>query len=106
MRTALWAEHLGLPPALGPALLADPIAAFDLFRRSWFEGNRFVGQTALDLKPHLGFSPGGNILGLALAAGAVLDQAVGFTDEIVKLIWNDLSDPTSALDPHPTAGPA
>ena len=106
LRTALWAEHLGLPPALGPVLLADPIAAFDLFRRSWFEGNRFVRQAALDLKPHLGFSPGGNVLGLALTAGAVLDPVVGFTDEIVKLIWNDLSDPTSGLDPHPAPGPA
>ena len=40
LRTALWAEHLGMPPAMGPALLADPVAAFDLFRRPTLIGNR------------------------------------------------------------------
>ena len=33
LRTALWAEHLGIPPAMGRALLADPVAAFELFRQ-------------------------------------------------------------------------
>jgi phosphatidylserine/phosphatidylglycerophosphate/cardiolipin synthase-like enzyme len=42
LRVALWAEHLGIEPAMGEALLGDPIAAFELFRRSRYEGNRFT----------------------------------------------------------------
>ena len=42
LRTALWAEHLGIDPAMGEALLSDPIAAFELFRRSRYQGSRFT----------------------------------------------------------------
>ena len=55
LRTALWAEHLGLPPAMGRALLADPIAAFELFRRPTLIGNRMSPFEALGVTPELGF---------------------------------------------------
>jgi hypothetical protein len=42
LRVALWAEHLGIDPAMGDALLGDPMAAFELFRRSRYQGNRFT----------------------------------------------------------------
>ena len=67
LRTALWAEHLGMPPAMGRALLADPVAAFELFRRPTLIGNRVSGFDALGIKPELGF-PG---------ESAHLDQDVG-----------------------------
>ena len=47
LRTALWAEHLGIPPAMGASLLADPVAAFELFRRPTLIGNRVSGFDAL-----------------------------------------------------------
>ena len=55
LRSALWAEHLGIPPSMGRALLADPVAAVELFRRPTVAGNRFSGFDALGVKPELGF---------------------------------------------------
>lgn len=42
LRARLWGEQLGLTPELGLALLRDPIAGFELFKRSRYEGNRVV----------------------------------------------------------------
>ena len=100
LRTALWAEHLGLPPAMGEALLHDPIAAFDLFRRSRYEGNRFTPFNALDLKPYLAIPTGDGLVIQLLSA-----SAIGWAATLVPLIWNDVSDPTSFADPDPTPGP-
>ena len=49
LRCALWAEHLGLPPAFGGAILADPLAAFDLFARRREQGNRLVPHASIDV---------------------------------------------------------
>jgi len=47
LRTRLWGEQLGLTPALGAALFRDPIAGFELFKRSRYGGNRVVPLTEL-----------------------------------------------------------
>jgi phosphatidylserine/phosphatidylglycerophosphate/cardiolipin synthase-like enzyme len=100
MRTALWAEQLGLAPSMGPALLGDPIAAFELFRRSRFEGNRFTPFEALDLKPYLDVPVGDGLIINLLAA-----TIIGWTASHVELLWNDVLDPTSFSDEHPVPGP-
>lgn len=100
LRTALWAEHLGLPPVMGASLLGDPIAAFELFRRSRYEGNRFTPFIALDLKQYLGFPTGDGLVIQLLSA-----SAIGWADTLIPTLWNDASDPTSYTDPDPTPGP-
>jgi hypothetical protein len=108
LRTALWAEHLGLTPEMGHSLLADPVEAFELFHRSRYQGNRFS-----QYREYLG--PRGDLealndfeifqlipesLKLTLIAAAnsfVLTQ--------INNIYNTLSDPTTAADPNPTEGP-
>ena len=100
LRTALWAEHLGIPPAMGPALLADPMAAFELFRRPTLIGNRLSGFDALGVTPELGF-PG--------EAGTLVKMLATFgltaADGLVPWVWNVLADATTATDPAPVAGP-
>ncbi len=100
LRTALWAEHLGLPPSMGSPLLDDPIAAFELFRRSSAEGNRFARFDALDVQAVLGGDLSTGKLGLALAAlGApALVPAI-------RTLWDDASDPTSFSDLAHSSGP-
>jgi len=101
LRTALWAEHLGLPPAMGHALLADPIAAFELFRRPTIVGNRVSPFEALGITPELGFPSESStwvqmltLLGLTIA------------EDLVPYVWNVFADPTTGTDPHPVVGPA
>ena len=45
-----------MPPSMGPALLADPVAAFELFRRPTQVGNRLSSFDALGITPELGCS--------------------------------------------------
>jgi phosphatidylserine/phosphatidylglycerophosphate/cardiolipin synthase-like enzyme len=106
LRTRLWAEQLGLAPDMGAALLADPIAGFELFRRSRYQGNRFVPLTELALPtPTLGDLPA--------LADALPDWAKQFLQFGVQIaleaesdnIFNTLSDPTTLIDPNPTPGP-
>jgi phosphatidylserine/phosphatidylglycerophosphate/cardiolipin synthase-like enzyme len=100
LRSALWAEHLGIAPGMGPALLGDPIAAFDLFRRPRLIGNRFIPYQAMDLKPYLGVPIGDGMVINLLAA-----TAMGWAASHIPLVWNDVVDPTSFADPLPLAGP-
>jgi phosphatidylserine/phosphatidylglycerophosphate/cardiolipin synthase-like enzyme len=106
LRTRLWAEQLGLAPDMGAPLLADPIAGFELFRRSRYQGNRFVPLTELALPtPTLGDLP--------TLTDALPDWAKQFLQFGVQItleaesdnIFNTLSDPTTLIDPHPTPGP-
>ena len=102
LRTALWAEHLGIPPTMGPALLGDPMMAFEYFRRSFYAANRsvpvevvnevpyIVGTVDPDSKSYLGLL--GDLLGIAPAA-------------ILQPFWNTFSDATTDSDPLPTPGP-
>jgi phosphatidylserine/phosphatidylglycerophosphate/cardiolipin synthase-like enzyme len=100
LRTALWAEHLGIPPAMGRPLLADPIAAFELFRRSTISGNRLSSFDALGVKPELGF-PSESATWIKLFALLGLTIA----EDLVPYIWNVFADPTTATDPDPAVGP-
>jgi hypothetical protein len=99
LRTALWAEHLGIPPAMGASLLADPIAAYEYFRRSRYQGNRSTPVNAINERPFLGGDVGDSVS----SALKTLAQAsiIGFMDDI----WNTFSDPTTSGDPHPFEGP-
>lgn len=100
LRTALWAEHLGIPPTMGRALLADPVAAFDLFRRSTLGGNRLSSFAALGITPELGFP------GEASTPEKMLTTfGLNLAEDLVPYIWNTLIDPTTATDPFPRRGP-
>jgi phosphatidylserine/phosphatidylglycerophosphate/cardiolipin synthase-like enzyme len=101
LRTALWAEHLGMPPAMGRALLADPLAAFELFRRPTLIGNRISPFDALGVTPELGF-PSESATWVKMLAQFGLTVA----EDLVPYVWNTLADPTTGTDPDPTAGPA
>ena len=100
LRRALWAEHLGLPDAMGRALLSDPIAAFDLFRRPAFSGNRFRPFSAIDVAAYLSIPTTDGALGQLLRIALL-----NYVNELVPVIWNDSSDPTTTLDPQPVPGP-
>ena len=100
LRRALWAEHLGLPDAMGRALLSDPIAAFDLFRRPAFVGNRFRPFSAIDVGAYLSIPTTDAALGQLLRIALL-----NYVNELVPVIWNDSSDPTTTLDPQPVPGP-
>jgi phosphatidylserine/phosphatidylglycerophosphate/cardiolipin synthase-like enzyme len=108
LRAELWAEHLGISPEMGRALLADPMAAFELFRRSRYQGNRLTpfhefrvpaaelsglaSHTALQLLP------------LSVRVMLLATLQAGLMTQIPDL-WNTLSDPTTNTDPNPTPGP-
>lgn len=100
LRSILWAEHLGIPTAMGPSLLSDPTAAFELFRRSRYVGNRFTPFNALDVKPYLK---------IPLSDGLIIQMlnatAIGWAAKWIPIIWNTVSDPTSYADPDPKPGP-
>jgi hypothetical protein len=96
LRTALWAEHLGIAPEMGRALLRDPIAAFELFRRSHFLGNRHTRFDSLDISLILGV-PDGTSPALAVLEWFGLSEL----DEIGAALWSEVLDPTSFVDPQP-----
>jgi phosphatidylserine/phosphatidylglycerophosphate/cardiolipin synthase-like enzyme len=102
LRTRLWAEHLGLPPAMGPALLADPLAAFELFERSRYAGNRLARFRELRV-PFAGvaavtelLSGDLNVLGLGVV-NVVQTVLEGHREGV----WNTITDPTSTAEPAP-----
>jgi phosphatidylserine/phosphatidylglycerophosphate/cardiolipin synthase-like enzyme len=106
LRVALWAEHLGIDPAMGEALLGDPTAAYELFRRSRYQGNRFTPFREF-LLPHASTL-------LPEMLGAILPQPIVIALEAAisgvltterTNIYNSISDPTSAVDPDPRPGP-
>ena len=101
LRCALWAEHLGIPPSMGPALLGDPVAAADLFRRSTQEGNRLSSFAALGIKPELGLFDGESATWVKM----LMTLGITFTEGVVPFVWNVFADPTTATDPLPTMGP-
>jgi phosphatidylserine/phosphatidylglycerophosphate/cardiolipin synthase-like enzyme len=102
LRTELWAEQLGLPPSMGASLLQDPIAAFELFRRNFYGGNRFVPFSLFDFNddPELKFSISSNLL-----ANALMNFGMGWFVTHREQLFNTLSDPTTIDDPEPTPGP-
>ncbi len=100
LRIALWAEHLGIPPAMGPSLLADPVAAFELFRRPTLIGNRVSGFEALGVSPELGFPAEGGPVKKMLAT-----LGITIADDLVPYVWNVFADPPTLSDPAPRVGP-
>jgi phosphatidylserine/phosphatidylglycerophosphate/cardiolipin synthase-like enzyme len=108
LRTALWAEHLGLPPLMGRALLADPVEAYELFRRSRYEGNRFCQHREF-VAPRGDLSALNDLELFQLVPDAVkttlLATANSFMLTQIPNIWNTVSDPTTGNDPNPTEGP-
>ncbi len=100
LRTALWAEHLGLPPSMGPALLADPMASFELFRRKLGHHGRFVPLSEFPAKPSIAFPPTGSILKM------VFGIPVSFWKTANEhRLWDRVIDPTGSADPDPRSGP-
>jgi hypothetical protein len=106
LRTRLWAEHLGLPPAMGPALLADPLAAFELFGRTRYAGNRLARFRELSV-PFAGLPAVAEVLTAELKPVAeIVKNALFLALEVNRTeIWNTATDPTSATDPAPREGP-
>lgn len=106
LRTALWAEQLGLPPVMG-ALLGDLTSAYDLFLRSRFI-TRAVPYDAVDVKAQLGLLGSFNVLPMSVLkvleiAGRL--GAAGTAEELVDVAWDLVIDPTSFIDPNPQQGP-
>ncbi len=109
LRTRLWAEHLGIPPAMGAVLLEDPIAGFELFRRSHMLGNRFTPLSATH--PQTQFT----ITNKTLIPFAIADIAwtmlgnlplpIDGLDGFLRRLWNLAIDASSRTDPSPTDGP-
>jgi hypothetical protein len=87
---------------MGPALLQDPIAAFELFRRHFYGGNRFVPLSLFDLNDDadLQFSINSNLL-----MNALVNIGMGWFTSVREKIYNSFSDPTTIDDPQPTPGP-
>jgi phosphatidylserine/phosphatidylglycerophosphate/cardiolipin synthase-like enzyme len=107
LRTALWAEHLGLPPAMGPTLLTDAVAAVDQFWRPHLAGNRFTPYEASDLRSL--YVQSGALAALLPALLAAVNIAIGNSPEeldfVLRRAWNLVVDPPSQSDPDPTEGP-
>jgi phosphatidylserine/phosphatidylglycerophosphate/cardiolipin synthase-like enzyme len=102
LRTDIWAEHLNLPPSMGEPLLQDPIAAFELFRRHLFGGNRLMPLSTFDLNDDadLQFSINSNLL-----LNALSNLGMGWFTSVRDKIYNTIVDPTTIDDPQPTPGP-
>jgi phosphatidylserine/phosphatidylglycerophosphate/cardiolipin synthase-like enzyme len=94
LRRTLWAEMLDLPASTADALLADPITAAGLFRRSPLLGNRFVDVDAVPTKL-MWNATGGDGLVLDLLRLLLLDPFVIVDHEAV---FDAIVDPTSAVE--------
>jgi hypothetical protein len=106
LRTRLWAEQLGLSPEMGAALLADPIAGFELFRRSRYQGNRFTPLGELEV-------PAPSINDLPEFFDALPDAVKQFIqfglqttwEAVSGIIFNTIADPTTNAETNPRPGP-
>ncbi len=105
LRSALWAEQLGLPLAMG-SILGDTTSAFDLFLRSRFI-TRAAPYASIDIRPQIGVTdfdliPGS--IGKVLMAQAGL-IGISTLEQLLDDVWNMIVDPTSFSDPNPQSGP-
>jgi phosphatidylserine/phosphatidylglycerophosphate/cardiolipin synthase-like enzyme len=102
LRTRLWAEHLGIPPAMGPAVLADPVAASDLFFRSRWVGNRFAPSSSVDPTPYFPVDVDLYPVTFFQILKQLIPALENTTANIAHLrVWNYLIDPTSYLQAEP-----
>ena len=106
LRTRLWAEQLGLAPDMGAALLADPIAGFELFRRSRYQGNRFTPLSELELPvPSMNDLPAFFDM-VPPAVKQFIQFGLQLTWEALSdIIFNTVADPTTGIEPNPRPGP-
>jgi phosphatidylserine/phosphatidylglycerophosphate/cardiolipin synthase-like enzyme len=101
LRTACWAQYLGIQPAMGEALLGDPVGSADFLLRSPWLGNRFTPLEAVDLKGQLRFvgnaevADGGDMMLLFLKfAGFAVVEAEA------EMLFNQVVGPSSFVDPN------
>jgi phosphatidylserine/phosphatidylglycerophosphate/cardiolipin synthase-like enzyme len=108
LRTALWAEHLGLTPFMGRSLLADPVEAFELFLRSRYQGNRYIDYREF-VAPRGDLSALNGLEIFQLIPDSVKVTLIAAVNAFVltkmRPAWNTLFDPTTAVDPNPAEGP-
>lgn len=108
LRTALWAEHLGLTPFMGRSVLADPIEAFELFARSRYQGNRYIDYREF-MAPRGDLAALNDLAVFQLVPDSVkvtlIASANAFTLTKMRHAWNTLFDPTTSIEPQPTEGP-
>ena len=97
LRTEIWAEHLNLPVSMGAALLNDPIAAFELFRRHFYEGARVVPLTIFDYNDDLDLKLSINT---NLLATSLINMGMGWLLSERDKIYNTIVDPTTIDDPN------
>jgi hypothetical protein len=84
---------LDLPHDLAAPLLADPLAALDLFDRSPFAGNRFAPLSAYPEQLMFGASTGDGAVGLLLQLGAAASVAANH-----RKLFDAAIDPSSATE--------
>jgi len=100
LRIEAWAQHLGLSPTMGAALLGDPIGATDLLLRSPWLGNRFTPLEAVDLKGLLDINNQSVTDGWDMMKVFLMFTGLAIIEENSSFFWNFASDPTSFIDPH------
>lgn len=102
LRMRLWGEQLGLTPELGACLFRDPIAGFELFKRTRYQGNRVVPLDELAVPvPTLNDLPE-----LIEQLPAAVSNFIQLTLQVAvephsEQIFNTISDPTTALEGQP-----
>ncbi|HEY0648069.1 phospholipase D-like domain-containing protein [Phenylobacterium sp.] len=103
LRTRLWGEQLGLAPAMGAALFRDPIAGFELFKRSRYAGNRVVPLSELKLpEPTLAELP--SMVEQVLpdwASNLIQFSLQNWIEVLGPTIFDSISDPTTTLETGP-----
>jgi phosphatidylserine/phosphatidylglycerophosphate/cardiolipin synthase-like enzyme len=100
LRCRVWGDHLGLPPHVAEAELADPLAALPLFARTRAAGNPLSRHQLLDNTEPEGFE----VPLTGPTAIEVLESAFGGVgslggDFAKAALWTTLIDPTTSLDP-------
>jgi len=93
LRRRLWADLLDIPSALAGPLMADPVAAANLFRRSPFLGNRFTDVDAIPSHILFGASTSDSLIS-TLLQGFVF--GVGAIDH--TRLFDAIVDPSSEVE--------
>ena len=99
LRMRLWGEQLGLTPELGACLFRDPIAGFELFKRTRYQGNRVIPLNELAVPvPTLNDLP------------EIIEQLPAAVSNFIQLtlqvavephseqVFNTISDPTTGIE--------
>ncbi len=102
LRMRLWGEQLGLTPELGACLFRDPIAGFELFKRTRYQGNRIVplGELAVPVPTF------NDLPEIIEKLPAAVSNFIQLTLQVAvephsEQIFNTISDPTTALEDEP-----